>query len=140
YTPNERWRLSWNADGVVAPSGSWRTGAYMKFIYRPASPIIVVRPAGSGTASSAPRVTITDYPLLNVYAQAISLNTLTVEAGNTPFSEKQTIVEANVIFPIAPLRPLRAALVGTVNGRWLTVRDTTNGTSQQPSFAQFGEG
>jgi hypothetical protein len=140
YTPNERWRISWNADGVVAPSGSWRTGAYMKFIYRPPSPIIVVRPAGTGTAPSAPRVTITDYPVLNVYAQAISLNTLAVEAGNTPFSERQTIVGANVIYPIAPLRPLRAAFVGAINGRWLTVRDTTIEASQQLSFAQFGEG
>src|SRR5207247_2809585 len=114
--------------------------AYMKVIYRAPSPIIVVRPGAAGGAPSTPRVTLTDYPVLNVYAQAISLKTLTVESGNNPFSEKQTIAGANLIYPIAPLRPLRAALVAAINGRWLTVRDNITDARQESSFVEIGEG
>jgi len=138
YTPNERWRISMNADGVVTPSGNWRAGGYMKFIYRPPTPIAVVRP-GSAPART-PSVTITEYPVLNVYAQTISLDTLTMSAGLGPFSEKQTIVGANVIYPIPQAQSLRLSLVGAANGRFLTVLDKTIDASLEPSFAQFEEG
>src|SRR5262249_25759699 len=52
YTPNEAWRITWNADGVATPSGSWRGGAYMKLIHTPASSGVVVVP--TGTAPSSP--------------------------------------------------------------------------------------
>jgi hypothetical protein len=137
-TPNDRWRIGWNADAVRASSGAWRAGAYMKFVYRPPSPIVVVRP-GSGS-STTPHVGIVEYPVLNVYVQQISLPSLTVSAGTDPFSEEQTIAGANAIYPLPGTAPFRAALVGELNGRWLTVRDATTGTTAQPSFAQFGEG
>jgi hypothetical protein len=46
YTPNEQWRISWNADSVFATSGSWRAGAYEKLIHIPddGGIIKVVRP------------------------------------------------------------------------------------------------
>jgi hypothetical protein len=137
YTPNERWRIGWNADVVGATSGAWRAGGYMKLVYRPPSPIVVLRP---GAGAPPPSVTIIDYPVLNVYAQAISLPTLTIAAGAGEFSEKQTIVGINGVYPIPRARALRAALVGEANGRWLTVRDAPTGREAQPSFAQFGEG
>ena len=146
YTPNERWRLSWNADGVVAPAGSSRAGLYMKIIHTPTAPsggIVVHRP-GTTPASARPAVvTIREYPVVNVYAQTISLDKLTIEAGQHAFSEKQTILGVNVIYPLARFRviqALRPSFVGAVNGRFMKIRSSDTALSQQPSFAQFEEG
>jgi hypothetical protein len=139
YTPNENWRLSWNADGVLATSGSWRAGAYMKVIHIPPRRITVVQP---GTTQPSD-VTITEYPIFNVYAQAISLDTLTMQNGQGAFSEQQTIVGTNVIYPlarVAALRVLRPSLIGSINGRFLDIQSTELNVSEQPSFAQFEEG
>lgn len=140
YTPNERWRLSWNADAVAASSGSWRAGVYMKLIHIPERTILVV-PAGSAT-SSRPAVPITEYPVFNVYTQTTSLDTLTVTAGQDIYSELQTIVGANVIYPLSSpaLRPLRPSLVGAVNGRFLDIQSQTLALPTVPSFGQFEEG
>jgi hypothetical protein len=140
YTPNENWRLSWNADTVVATSGSWRAGAYMKIIHIPSRGISVVRPGG---AEPPPSVPITEYPVFNVYVQSSTLDSLVVTAGQTPFSEHQTIVGTNVLYPltrIAGIRVLRPSLVGAVNGRFLNVESQEPGLSQSPGFAQFEEG
>jgi hypothetical protein len=155
YTPNEQWRISWNADSVFATSGSWRAGAYMKLIHIPddGGIIKVVRP-GATPAPSTPTVTITEYPVFNVYAQAISLDTLTTNAGQDTYSERQTIVGANTIYPlsrVAALRPFRLSLIGAINGRFLDIHSATipppvftpaaqGPFSQTPSFAQFEEG
>src|SRR5438045_2873976 len=53
YTPNESWRLSWNADAVATPSGSWRGGAYMKLVHTPATAGVVVRQPGAAAPSGA---------------------------------------------------------------------------------------
>src|SRR5689334_13281479 len=68
-TPNDRWRIGWNADAVAATSGSRRAGAYAKLVYRPPTPIVVVRPGATPPPGTTPRVTITEYPVVNVYAQ-----------------------------------------------------------------------
>jgi hypothetical protein len=143
YTPNEHWRLSWNADGVAATSGSWRAGAYVKIIHIPDRPAITVRRAGASQSTQRTLVTINEYPVFNVYAQTISLDTLTVAAGQGTFSEKQTILGTNAIYPLTnltPLQPLHPSLVGAVNGRFLSTRSSTPSLSAQPSFAQFEEG
>src|SRR5262249_38170321 len=129
---------SWNADSVFATSGGWRAGGYMKLIYRPPSPIVVVRPGAAATP--APRVPLVEYPVINVYAQGISLPSLTVTRGTQPFSETQTIAGANAIYPVARAGALHVALLGELNGRWLTVRDPSMGEETQPAFAQFGGG
>ena len=104
FTPNERWRISWDADSVIATSGSWRAGAYMKLIHIPDRPgITVVRPGGAAPARR-PSVTITEYPIWNIYAQTISLDTLVTTAGQTEFSERQTILGSNVIYPLTRIR------------------------------------
>jgi len=143
FTPNERWRISWDADGVVATSGSWRAGAYMKIIHIPDRPgITVVRP-GSAPSTRRPTVTITEYPIWNIYAQTIALDTLVATAGQTEFSEHQTIVGTDVIYPLsrfAAVRGLRPSLIGAVNGRFLDIKSSAVSLSSQPSFAQFEEG
>jgi hypothetical protein len=143
FTPNERWRISWNADGVSAPSGSWRAGGHMKIIHIPARSGIVVRRPGTPQPAQQASVTITEYPIFNVYVQTISLDKLMVEAGRGAYSEKQTIVGTNVIYPLANLaavRPLRPSFVGAVNGRFLDLHSSELNLSPQPSFVQLEEG
>jgi hypothetical protein len=164
YTPNERWRLSWNADGVRTFSGSWRAGAYMKIIRTPESPGVVVR---TGGAPSGAPITIREYPVFNVYLQSTSLNTLfffgpgasSAEAGRSVFGEHQTIVGTSAVIPLtapAVIRILRPAFVGAINGRFVQLRGNTSasspsieqlyddrtapGLSDQPAFTQFEEG
>jgi len=143
YTPNEQWRISWNADTIFATSGSWRAGAYMKLIHIPKSGgITVVRPGATPFTRPA-AVTITEYPVLNVYAQSTSLETLAVTAGQNFFSEHQTIVGTNAIYPlsrVAALRALRPSLVGAVNGRFVNVQSEDPPLSENPAFVQFEEG
>src|SRR4051812_24479366 len=143
YTPNEQWRISWNADSVFATSGSWRAGAYMKLIHIPKNGgITVVRPGATPFTRPA-SVTITEYPVFNIYAQTTSLETLALTAGQNFFSERQTIVGTNTIYPlsrIAAIRDLRPSLVGAVNGRFLNVRSDDLHLAETPTFVQFEEG
>ena len=148
YTPNEDWRLSFNADAIVSTNGSWRAGFYGKAIYTKIKP---------GTTELKPS------PVLNFYAQAISLNKIayyglgpdTRRDDQTFFGERETIVGANVIYPLLG-KPLNLSVQGEVNGRFVDIRGnreqsspsieqvyteaTAPGLSSQPSFAQFGEG
>jgi hypothetical protein len=164
YTPNERWRISWNADAVRSLAGSWRGGAYMKAIHIPDEPGVV--PVSPGSPAGNP-IRIREYPVFNFYAQGTSLNTLfffgpgpsITEAGRSVFSERQTIVGASAIVPLtapAAIQGLRPSFVGAVNGRFVriagNVADTSPpidqlyderaapGLSEQPAFTQFEEG
>jgi hypothetical protein len=142
YTPNEHWRLGWNADSVIATSGSWRAGAYMKIIHTPTTAVIVRQP-GSSPPSATPTVTIREYPVVNLYAQTISLNTLTLQAGQGEFSEHQTIAGASVIYPLkmtGQWQALRPSVIAAVNGRVVDVRGTAVELDDQRTFAQFEEG
>jgi len=164
YTPNEFWRISWNADAVRSFGGSWRAGAYMKIIHTPETEI-VVRTAGAEPPSSA--LAIREHPVLNVYAQTISLEkqayfglgNFTSEEGESAFSQRQTIVGTNLIWPLpAPgwAQALRPSLVAGANGRFIRIRGnasepvpsidalyddaTAPGLSSQPAFLQLEEG
>jgi hypothetical protein len=147
WNPNNNWRLSINADGVVSTNGSWRAGFYGKAVRTKIEP---------GTATVRP------FPIFNVYAQAASLKKIayyglgpnTARADQTFFGMRETIVGASVIYPL--FKPLNLALLGEVNGRFVDIREsdgnsgpsieqvhtesTTPGLARQPAFAQFGEG
>jgi hypothetical protein len=165
WTPSETWRISWNADAVAAPSGSWRAGAYAKFIYTGVEPPVAVTRGGTGAKPGVPAVR--EYPVLSVYAQTTSLRELSyfgpasygVDGRQSAFSERQTIVGTRFVYPLARvplLGSLRPSLVGAVNGRFLQVRGraagsvpaideaydelTAPGLSSQPAFVQFDEG
>ncbi len=149
-TPNESWRLSWNADAVGSPNASWRAGLYMKTIY-------------TGGKRNLNIVTTTqEYPVIDFYAQGISLNKLdyyglgnsTDRSGHSLWGMTQTIVGARGTKPFGSV--LRLSLFGEVNGRFVGVRgEQENGTpsitqlytplsapglASQPAFAQFGQG
>jgi hypothetical protein len=164
YTPNERWRIGWNADAVRSLSGAWRTGAYMKVIHIPDEPPIVVRAPGSPPSGN--QIAIREYPVFNVYAQATSMHTLfffgsgpsSREDDRAVYGERQTIVGTNAIVPIAApgaLRGLRPSFVGAVNGRFVQISPGASSTpppfepafdaavapgSNEPAFTQFEEG
>jgi hypothetical protein len=144
WTPSERWRIGWNADAVGSPNGSYRAGFYMKLIATPSATGggIVVRRPGEPAATSRPSVAIREYPVFNIYAQTISLDTLPITAGNDRFRERQTIVGTNVVYPVTlqRIQPLRLSIVGAVNGRFVATRSDSATLNQSASFAQFEEG
>lgn len=147
WTPNEDWRLKFNADAVVSTNGSWRAGVYGKALYTKMTP-------GS--------ITVRPVPVLNFYAQAISLNKIafyglgpdTTRADQTFYGMRETIVGTNIVYPV--FKALNLSLQAEANGRFVDIRGsressspsieqvhtdaTAPGLTSQPAFAQFGEG
>jgi hypothetical protein len=161
YTPNERWRLSWNVDALASTNQSWRAGAYMKAIYIPREDIVVTTtPPGEKPQPSSLKVR--EYPVINAYAQGISLNTVdyyglgnaTSRSGESVFGMRETIVGANAIVPIFPR--LKISLFGEINGRFVNVGTrhgqstpsidqlytplTAPGLNNHPAFLQLAQG
>jgi hypothetical protein len=165
YTPNEAWRITWSTDAVVAPSGSWRAGVYMKLVHTPATSGVIVRQPGSEPSASA-TIAPREFAVVDLFAQAISLDTLyyfgegreSLESQRSAFGERETILGGSVAYPIGihSLRWLRPALLGGVSGRFVNLRraDTTvvpqtgetyneataPGLARQDGFAEFREG
>jgi hypothetical protein len=164
YTPNESWRITWNADAVATLSGSWRGGAYMKFVHTPATSGVVVRQPGAAPSSGA--IAPREFAVVDVFAQTISLKTVnyfgpgqdSLESARSTFGEHQTIVGATATYPLSlqALSVLHPALIGGVSGRFVDIRtgsaddapsiqqiydDTTApGLSQQRGFVELREG
>ena len=160
WTPNETWRLNWNADGVASSNGSWRAGVYMKAIRVPHHDITVS--TGSAADAAEPDLAVEEAPFFNVYAQAISLNKIyyfglgpsSSRADRSVFGMSERIVGANVVWPVSG--KLKLSLYGEANGRFVDIRGnhgesspsikalfdetTAPGLTSQPGFAQFGEG
>lgn len=167
------WRLTWDVDAVGSTNGSWRAGGYMKMIHTPNEPIhvIIPQPGASAEPTKPEKKTPIDlvhpYTVFNLYAQSISLNKLyffglgndSALAGQSVFGMTQTIVGANAIKPVyewEAISKLNLALLGEVNGRFVSVRGengqsspsietlytnaTAPGLSSQPGFVQLGEG
>src|SRR2546426_9373510 len=93
WTPNETWRLNFNADAIVSTNGSWRAGVYGKAIYAKIKP---------GTTTVKP------FPIFNVYAQATSLKKIayyglgpdTIRPNQTFFGMRETIVGTSIVYPV----------------------------------------
>jgi hypothetical protein len=166
------WRMSWDTDAVGAFSGAWRAGTYMQMIHTPrpkkGGVVVVTPPSGQPTTARKPAPRFThSYTVFNLYAQAISLNTVnyfglgndTTLAGASLFGMRESIVGGNVIKPIfewPAIRRLNPSLFGELNGRFVDIRAAhghsipsietryTNanapGLATQPGFFQAGEG
>ena len=160
WTPNESWRLSWNADAVATPNGSWRAGAYMTAVLNRHRKIGV---STGGTGSpAASNLAVEEYPVFHVLAQSISLNKIdyfgegpnTLDTARSYYGMRQTIFGANAIWPISG--KFNLSIYGEANGRLVNIRPslgqaspsidqlysaaTAPGLNSQPAFAQFGEG
>jgi hypothetical protein len=170
------WRISWDVDAVGSPNASFRAGGYMKMVHTPPESIKVLHPVSPGAGmAAAPSSTGTSnspsfvhpYTLFNLYAQTISLNKLfyfglgnnSQLPGQTVFGMTENITGVSVIKPVfewKAIRALNVALLGEMNGRFVSVRGnhgesqpsietlytdaTAPGLTSQPSMAQFGEG
>ncbi|HLW85142.1 MAG TPA: hypothetical protein VKR60_08010 [Candidatus Sulfotelmatobacter sp.] len=141
-TPNESWRLSWDADAVASTNASWRAGGYMKIIHTPVQTIHVgvpstakpgESPEAAKPAKKAQINLVHPYTVFNLYAQATSLNKVyyfgegndSTLAGQSVFGMTQTIVGGNAIKPVyewAALSKLNLALLGEMNGRFVNLR------------------
>jgi len=166
WTPNETWRLNWDADAVATPNGSWRAGAYMTAVYVRRRQIVAspgvssgVSSVGSGTPSN---LAVREYPVFHLYGQGISLEKVsyfgigpnTSESSRSYFGIRQTVIGTNVVWPV--FQKLNMSLIGEVNGRFVAIRPSLNqaspsigqiyteatapGLTQQSAFAQFGQG
>ena len=166
WTPNETWRLNWDADAVATPNGSWRAGAYMTAVYVRRRQIVAspgvssgVSSVGSGTPSN---LAVREYPVFHLYGQGISLEKVsyfgigpnTSESSRSYFGIRQTVIGTNVVWPV--FQKLNMSLIGEANGRFVAIRPSLNqaspsigqiyteatapGLTQQSAFAQFGQG
>ena len=162
YTPNESWRLTWDTDAIASINGSWRAGLYMKAIYTGSKKEETSR--GRPSHSKEPNPTALKRPYFNLYAQAISLNTVdyfglgpaTTRAARSFFGMREIIPGINATVPITASRWLNLSLFGEANGRLVDLRGdhgqsspsieqlyteaTAPGLAHQPGFLQFSEG
>jgi hypothetical protein len=156
--PSKSWRPSWNADAVATPNGSWRAGVYFKFVHTPDFETIVHhgKPKINSNLTELPEKTV-----INLYAQAISLNKLaffgigsgTSQTARSFFGMREVIAGANVVKPFAGR--LNFSLLGEMNGRFVDIRPssgnaspsievlyndaTAPGLATQPAFLQLGQ-
>jgi hypothetical protein len=160
HKTTDNWRINWDSDAVGSINGSWRAGLYVKFVDTHEKPI----GGHFGTKGRKTRVLseLEEHPVINFYAQAISLNKLTyfglgpstTLAGRTFYGMTQTIVGGNVVKPF--FQPLNASVYGEINGRFVDIRPsagqpsptigtlyteaTAPGLTSQPGTLQLGEG
>ncbi len=161
HKTTENWRMTWNSDAVASSNASWRAGVYLKFVdTHEAAPTVSF---GTKGRNMKPNLTsIPERPVINLYAQAISLNKLTffglgsgsTEAGRSFYGMREIISGASVIKPF--YAKLSAALFGEINGRFVDIRPsldqpspsitalyteaTAPGLTTQPGTLQLGEG
>jgi len=161
HKTTENWRTSWDADAVGSINGSWRAGVYVKLVntYEKAPTVEF----GTKGRNLKPNLTaLPERPVINLYAQTITLNKVTYfglgpntpEAGRSFFGMRQTIVGASAVKPFAAR--LSAAFYGEMNGRFVDIfasphqpsptigalytEATAPGLTTQPGTLQFGEG
>jgi hypothetical protein len=164
YTPNESWRITFSADAVASMSGSYRGGAYMKFVHTPGLGIVVRQP---GAAAASRAIVPRELPVIDVFTQTTSLDTInyfgqgqqSTEAGRSVFAERQTLVGGSVVYPLSDvpgLARLRPALLAGMTGRFIDIDPgrvddvpsidekysaaTAPGLDRQNGFVEFREG
>jgi len=155
------WRTTWDADAVGSYNGSWRAGIYLKLVDTKEPP----RKPEFGTKGRNLKPNLTalpERPVINLYAQTMTLNKLTyfglgpstTEAGRSFYGMRQTILGASAVKPF--YARLSAAFYGEINGRFVDIRPslgqpsptigalyteaTAPGLANQPGTLQFGEG
>src|SRR5208282_5256548 len=76
HKTTENWRITWDSDAVASSNASWRAGVYLKFVdTHESAPVVEFGTKGRKMKQNL--TAIPERPVINVYAQAISLNKLT---------------------------------------------------------------
>src|SRR5580704_10430032 len=161
HKTTENWRITWNSDAVASGNGSWRAGAYLKLVNtHEKAPTVEF---GTKGRNLKPNLTaLPERPVINVYAQTITLNKLTyfglgpdsTVAGRSFYGMRQTVVGVSAVKPFAAR--LSAALFGEANGRFVDIfpssgqpshsisalytEATAPGLTNQAGTLQLGEG
>jgi hypothetical protein len=163
YTPNENWRLFFNADAVATLNQSWRAGAYATAVRTKRRGFVAVSGGSKSKKKSSTTSFLTEDPVLHVYSQATSLSHIDYyglgqATPRTPFGFGMTEVigGGNLVWPV--FKPLNLSLLGEVNGRAYSLRSYSSSTVdglnssgpyappaapgfiRSPSYAQFGGG
>jgi hypothetical protein len=161
HKTTENWRITWDSDAVASNNGSWRAGVYLKLVntYEKAPTVEF----GTKGRNLKPNLTaLPERPVINIYAQTITLNKLTyfglgpntTEAGRAFYGMRQTIAGVSAVKPFAAR--LSAAVFGELNGRFVDIRPslgqpspsigalyteaTAPGLTNQAGTLQLGEG
>lgn len=161
WTPNEKWRLNWNADAVFSSNGSWRAGGYMTAVLVRRRKIGILQ-GGTPRRASSSGVQAFAQPTFRVYGETTSLNKVgyfglgqdTSPDARSWFGLTETITGASLLWPAGTR--LNLSLYGEANGRFVSLRGnngqtspsieqryteaTAPGLNRQPGTAQFGEG
>jgi hypothetical protein len=153
------WRNSWNADAVASSNGSWRAGLYAKFVYSH-----MTSPSSQFGLPPDPNVPteVKESPVLDVYAQSMSLNKLTffglgpntTTAMRSFYGMTETVTGVSGVKPFASR--VHLGIYGEINGRFADIRSspgqespsievhygptTAPGLGRQTSFLQLGVG
>ena len=160
HKTTENWRTSWNADAVGTMNASWRAGFYLKFV--DAREKDIKYHFGTKGKKIKPNLSeLPEHPVINLYAQAISLNKLTyfglgpntTLAGRSFYGMTETIVGASAVKPFSWMN---AGVYGEIIGRFVDIRAshgqssvsieqlyteaTAPGLTNQPGTLQLGEG
>lgn len=161
HKTTENWRVTWDSDAVASDNGSWRAGIYLKLVntYEKAPTVEF----GTKGRNLKPNLTaLPERPVINIYAQTITLNKLTyfglgpgsTETGRSFYGMRQTIAGVSAVKPFAAR--LSAAVYGELNGRFVDIRPslgqpspsigvlytdaTAPGLTNQAGTLQLGEG
>ena len=161
HKTTENWRITWDSDAVASINGSWRAGVYLKFVdTHERAPTVAF---GTKGRNLKPNLTaLPERPVVNLYAQTITLNKLTYfgvgpdtsETGRSFYGMRETVVGASAIKPF--YARLNAAFFAEMNGRFVDIRPSlgqpsptigalyteanTPGLITQPATLQLGEG
>jgi hypothetical protein len=132
YTPNENWRLFFNADAIATLNLSWRAGAYMTAVRTKRRGFVAV-PGGSKTKKSSTSSFMTEDLVAHFYSQATSLNHIDyyglgqgIARVPSGFGMTEVIGGGNVVWPV--FKPLNLSLLGEVNGRAYSLRSYSSST------------
>ena len=161
HKTTENWRVTWNSDAVGSNNASWRAGVYLKFVYtHEDAPVVEFGTKGRKMKQNL--TSMPERPVINLYAQTISLNKLTyfglgpdtTEAGRSFYGMRETVVGSSIVKPF--YARLNAAILGEINGRFVDIRPSSDqpspsiatlyseatapGLTHQPGTVQFGEG
>lgn len=125
HTPNETWRINWNGDAVATPGGSWRAGAYAKFVRTG----VQAPRVGFGPSTASNNSDEMEYPVFSAYHQAISLDKLLffgvgpspAKSNKSLWGMTETITGGNALVPV-PSGRAGLALIGGLNGRFVRTR------------------